>query len=103
MTHSQLPSRHEGIRWYTDSLKFRILGRMSTTIKVSPQTRDQIKSLGASTGQTADQVVSRALVEYERALFWAEYARAAEQDRPRREQDEQELWDRTLRDGLADA
>lgn len=76
---------------------------MSTTIKVSTQTRDQIKSLGASTGQTADEVVSRALVEYERALFWGEYARAAEQDTTRRGQDDHELWDRTLRDGLADA
>lgn len=76
---------------------------MSATIKVSQQTRDQVKSLGASTGQTADQVVSRALVEYERALFWRAYAQAAEQDRPAGEPDEQELWDRTLRDGLADA
>lgn len=76
---------------------------MSTTIKVSPRTRDRIKSLGASTGLTADQVVSRALMEYERALFWGEYARAAEQDRMQEERDEQELWDRTLRDGLADA
>lgn len=76
---------------------------MSTTIKVSPQTRDQIKSLGATTGQTADQVVSRALVEYERALFWREYADAAERDRQAGERGEQELWDRTVRDGLADA
>lgn len=76
---------------------------MSTTIKVSSQTRDQIKSLGASTGQTADQVVSRALVEYERALFWREYAEAAERERSASELAEQELWDRTVRDGLTDA
>lgn len=57
---------------------------MSTTIRVSAQTRDEVKMLGARTGQMADQVVSRALVEYERALFWREYAQAAEQTFQRR-------------------
>ncbi|WP_256839447.1 hypothetical protein [Ornithinimicrobium faecis] len=74
---------------------------MSTTIKVSAQTRDEVKVLGARTGQTADQVVSRALVEYERALFWREYAQAAEQDVPEAERQDQELWEGSVRDGLA--
>lgn len=72
---------------------------MSTTIKVSAETRDVVKAVGARTGQTADQVVARALVEYERSLFWREYAEAAERDS---ELADRELWESTVRDGLAD-
>lgn len=75
---------------------------MFTTIKVSAQTRDEVIVLGARTGQTADQVVSQALVEYERALFWREYAQAAEQDVPEAERRDQELWSGADRDGLGD-
>lgn len=73
---------------------------MATTIKVSEPTRDRIKALGASTAQTAEQVVSKALDEYERALFWQEYRRAAEADVERDDDAERKLWDATLRDGL---
>lgn len=73
---------------------------MATTIKVSEPTRDRINALGATTAQTAEQVVSKALDEYERALFWQEYRRAAEADRDRDDEAERELWDATLRDGL---
>ncbi|MFT3852091.1 MAG: hypothetical protein QM733_05050 [Ilumatobacteraceae bacterium] len=51
---------------------------MATTIKVATSTRDRVNKLGARTRQTADQVVSRALEEYERALFWTEFAAAAD-------------------------
>ncbi len=66
-------------------------------------TRDQVKSVSARTGQTADQVVAHALEEYERALFWRDYAAAAERDQPAEERAEQELWERTAADGVADA
>lgn len=58
-------------------------------------------ALGARTGQTADQVVARALVEYERTLFWREYAVAAERHDPASARAGRDLWDRTVRDGLA--
>lgn len=78
---------------------------MATTIKLSASTRDRVNAMGARTGQTADQVVGRALAEYERSLFWQAYAIAADAvpADPEAEADqraEQELWDRTLRDGL---
>ncbi|MFT3852055.1 MAG: type II toxin-antitoxin system PemK/MazF family toxin [Ilumatobacteraceae bacterium] len=38
-----------------------------TTIKVADSTRDRVNELGARARQTADQVVSRALEEYERS------------------------------------
>ena len=79
---------------------------MSTTIKVTEPTRDRIKAIGNTTRQTADQVVSSALDEYERALFWSAYRGAAEAERTADStQHEAELaaWDVTLHDGLADA
>ncbi|HZE65718.1 MAG TPA: hypothetical protein VE081_03750 [Sporichthyaceae bacterium] len=79
---------------------------MPTTIKVTEPTRDRIKAIGESTQQTADQVVSHALDEYERALFWNAYRTAAEaeQSSDTTELDaEQAAWDATLRDGLDDA
>jgi predicted transcriptional regulator len=79
---------------------------MATTIKVSEPTRDRIKALGESTQQTADQVVSRALDEYERAQFWAAYRGAAEAEQAAgttEVDEEQAAWDATLRDGLDDA
>lgn len=76
---------------------------MATTIKVSEPTRDRIKVIGADTGQTADEVVARALDEYERALFWQEY-RAAAQSQPDEESvADDRAWEATLRDGLTDA
>jgi predicted transcriptional regulator len=79
---------------------------VSTTIKVSEATRDRIKQLATSAEQTADQVVTRALDEYERALFWEEYRRAAEAERksPHYAQIQAELaiCDGALGDGLTD-
>jgi len=78
---------------------------VATTIKLSVSTRDRVNAVGARTGQTADQVVGRALEEYERALFWQAYAAAADAVAadPQAAADvraEQDLWDRTVRDGL---
>lgn len=76
-----------------------------TTIKVSVPTRDRVKALGEQTHETAEQVVSHALDEYERMLFWRAFGAAAQgvavnSDAAAEEADEQQLWDRTLRDGL---
>ena len=46
----------------------------STTIKVSTETRDRIKSLG---GETYEETILAALDAYEAAGFWAEAERAA--------------------------
>lgn len=77
----------------------------ATTIKVSAPTRDRIKAIGASTRETADEVVSRALDEYERVLFWRAFrvAAEAEEGMPPKVAEDQALWDRALRDGLDDA
>ncbi len=81
---------------------------MATTIKVSSATRDRVNALGAQTHQTADQVVDKAIDEYERALFWREFAAAsdavaADPVATEDERREQELWNRTLRDGVIGA
>lgn len=77
---------------------------VATTIKVSEETRDRVNQLGARTHQTADKVVERALREYERALFWEEYAAAAQAvsadpEAAAEEAAEHALWDAaTVRD-----
>lgn len=73
---------------------------MATTIKVSEPTRDRIKAIGSSTGESADAVVAAALTEYERALFWRAFAEAAAAAEP---DPDAALWDRTAPDGLAGA
>ena len=78
---------------------------MATTIKVSAQTRDRVNALGVRTSQTADQVVETAIGEYERALFWQQYAAAAEAAArdatvSAHESAERDLWERTNRDGV---
>lgn len=89
------------------SIDFSYTSWVTTTIKVSEPTRDRIKSIGASTRETADEVVARALDEYERVLFWRAFRVAAqaeaENGMPPEAAEEQALWDRALRDGLDDA
>lgn len=87
------------------SCSSRYTSGVATTIKLSASTRDRVNAVGARTGQTADQVVGRAIDEYERALFWQAYAAAADAVAadPQAAADvraEQDLWDRTVRDGL---
>ena len=64
-----------------------------------------MNALGARTKQTADEVVETAIREYERALFWQQYADAADAaaadlDVTADELAERELWERTNRDGV---
>lgn len=78
---------------------------MATTIKVTALTRDRVNAVGARTNQTAEQVVAKALAEYERALFWQEYdeaavAVAANPNAHDEEQMERTAWDRTTSDGI---
>jgi len=81
---------------------------MATTIKVSASTRDRVNDVGARLGRTADQVVSGALIEYERALFWEQYTAAADAsvadpEMAAVEDGERELWDAaTARDAMTD-
>lgn len=75
-----------------------------TTIKVSAFTRDRVKAIGEQTRQSTEQVVSHALDEYERILFWRAYGAASQAVAANpgvsvSEADEQRLWERALRDG----
>ena len=76
---------------------------VDTTVKVRTETRDRIKRLGAELHLSADEVVSSALAELERARLWARWQQAydamtvEQQDSYR---DDQGEYDRTLRDGL---
>jgi hypothetical protein len=54
---------------------------MPTTSKVTEPTWDRIEAIGDTTRQTADQVVSSALDDYERALFWSAFRATADAER----------------------
>ena len=43
---------------------------MSTTVRVSTQTRDRVSALAAVTGRNMTQVIDEAVAEYERHVFW---------------------------------
>lgn len=43
---------------------------MSTTVRVSTQTRDRLAALAAATGNKMSQVIDEAVTEYERQVFW---------------------------------
>jgi predicted transcriptional regulator len=78
---------------------------MSTTIRVSEGTRQRAADLAARTGSQMQVVVEKALVAYERSLFWEAF-----EDGYRRLADDAEAWDQieaerrgeapSLRDGV---
>ena len=49
---------------------------MSTTIRVSEQTRRRAAALAESTGMQMQAVVDEALIAYERAIFWESFEAA---------------------------
>jgi predicted transcriptional regulator len=46
---------------------------MSTTIRVSDQTRQRVAALASATGRQMQSIVDDAVTEYERTLFWAAF------------------------------
>ncbi len=80
----------------------------SLTIRVSRSTHGRLRELADKTGETMADIVDRAVRNYEKEQFWAEYhaAYAALQADPAAWADlqsEVELWDSTSADGLEDS
>jgi hypothetical protein len=79
----------------------------SLTIRVSRSTHGLLRELADRTGETMTDIVDRAVREYQRQQFWADYhtAYAAIQADPSARADLQgeiEYWDSTSTDGLED-
>ena len=79
----------------------------SLTIRVSRSTHGMLRDLADKTGDTMTDIVDRAVREYLRRCFWADYhaAYSALQADPQAWadlQDEVESWDSTSADGLGD-
>ncbi len=77
----------------------------SLTIRVSRSTHGLLRQLAARSGATMTEIVDRAVREYERARFWADYqaAYAAMEADPAGLADlqgEVNAWDATSADGL---
>jgi hypothetical protein len=79
----------------------------SLTIRVNRSTHGRLRELAAKSGETMAEVLDRAVRDYERAQFWADYqsAYASLKGDPAawaEFQGEAEVWDSTLADGLED-
>ncbi len=79
----------------------------SLTIRVSRSTHGLLRELADQTGDTMTDIVDRAVREYQRRQFWADYhaAYAALRADPSAWADlqgEVESWDSTSADGLED-
>jgi len=77
----------------------------STTIRISIETREKLRELTASTGESMLFIVDRAVEEIHRKHFWerTNAAFAALRNDPdawKAEQEERSAWDITLADGL---
>ena len=80
----------------------------SLTIRVSRSTHGRLRDLADKTGDTMADIVDRAVRNYQKEQFWADYhaAHAAVQaDSPAWAdlQQEVESWDSTLADGLEES
>lgn len=51
---------------------------MSTTVRVSEETRQRAAALAKSTGRQLQQVIEEAVIAYERELFWQQMAKGYE-------------------------
>ena len=79
----------------------------SVTVRISDRTRKLLRELAASTGESMQTIVGRAVEDYSRRRFLEEANRAYAELRRnpqawQEELDERALWDSTLRDGLGD-
>ena len=73
---------------------------MATSVRVDEKTRARAAQLAAVSGSTIGEVVDRALEAYETALFWEETRQALQAAGGHVEDEDDWLWERTLRDGL---
>ena len=78
---------------------------MSTTLRVTEDTRDRIAAIAGETGEQMQTVVERAIDAYEREIFWRRfregYERLADDPEAWAEiQAERDFESASLRDGL---
>ena len=79
----------------------------STTVRVSEHTHELLHELAAATGEPLQKVLERAVENYRRKQFYAEFNAAFERLKADPVAWEEELaeraeWDTTLADGLDD-
>ena len=63
-----------------DELVYRVVDScpMSTTVRVSEETRRRAAALAKATGRQLQQVIEEAVTDYERELFWRQMAEGYE-------------------------
>ena len=76
-----------------------------TTVRISDTSRELLRELAHRTGSSMQDVIAKALDEYQKRLFWAQaehdfLAMREEKDVWEAELAEREVWDASLNDGL---
>ena len=79
----------------------------TTTVRISKEDRDTLREIVAKTGETAGEVLHKAMEDYRRRCFLEDANRAfgALQKNAkawRDERKERKVWDATIADGLED-
>lgn len=77
----------------------------TTTIRVSKETYEQVRALAQRTGETMQEVISKAIEQYREKIFWQQvheaYARLQQDSVAwQEEMEERRIWENTLLDGL---
>ncbi len=80
---------------------------MSTTVRVTPETRQTLRTLAEKSGETMQAVLDRLIAREQEKLFWEETNAAyaalrADASAWNEELAERAIWDATLMDGLED-
>ncbi len=77
----------------------------SLTTRIGESAHRSLRAMSKTTGRPMQEILDRAISEYERKLFWEQVDRAYRDLRKnprlwRAELEERSLWERTLSDGL---
>jgi hypothetical protein len=74
-----------GVAWGARPLRVDVLiycvvdvPNMSTTVRVSEETRQRAAAIAKATGRQLQQVIEQAVIAYERELFWQQMAKGYE-------------------------
>ena len=77
----------------------------SLTTRISQPAHQKLREISRATGRPMQEILERALADYDRKLFWSQVDSAYRNLRKnpkqwKEERKERALWERTLSDGL---
>lgn len=73
----------------------------ASSVRITPASGEMLDRLAGKLSQAKAQVIEEALRLLEERIFWVEVQTAFADGQPAEIRTEQDLWDRTVNDGLA--